>query len=80
MDLEEAIESANVVVAAYSLEAYRTTEFPHNGMVDLLADLMHYCERNNIPFQEHLQIAERHYTSERNTKQAEKPNTGAKPS
>ncbi len=36
-------------------------------LVDLLADMMHWCDRNNVSFDESVDTAEFHYTAETQT-------------
>jgi hypothetical protein len=55
--------------AAAAIEAFRdmTRTERADALPDLLADLMHWCDRNGIDFAEALEAARMHYAAETST-------------
>lgn len=41
-------------------------EDQHTNVIDLLADLLHWCEMNGVDFEDTLRISRMHFAAERN--------------
>lgn len=63
---EERAERIDTVMQAYCLTLDgRDFEGDEDDVRDLLADLMHFCERMEIDFEENLRIARTNFEAER---------------
>jgi hypothetical protein len=60
-------ERANRVASLLSHEGTDTAE----TLIDVLADAMHWCERNDIDFDRLLNMASMHFNTERNEEAAD---------
>jgi hypothetical protein len=62
---ETRAERASVTLAAHKKALHETGESPEEDVIDLLADLRHYCHQNEIDFEAALQMSEIHFEEEK---------------
>lgn len=58
-------ECAAAGLAAWSMTKGEPDDDPECGLVDFLADLMHYCDREQLDFLKAYATASMHYVEER---------------
>jgi hypothetical protein len=67
--LDECADRGEILVAEYqnsdSIVGSAVCDTNEDGVTDILADLMHYCQRAEIDFDNQLRIARGHYNCER---------------
>lgn len=63
-DRTEWAQHALNAYSEYKEGAYELYDLPETVLVDLLADLMHYCTTNGISFEESARTALMHYDAE----------------
>jgi predicted DNA-binding helix-hairpin-helix protein len=49
----------------HAMFGYLSEEYPQIAVTDMLADLMHYCEREGINMERAVQTAHEHYQAEK---------------